>query len=193
MSQAEANAGSREVVVGCREHHDYAYTLTAWTRSFSLQMYYYQCNMKAARGTKMGQPSVQPFSGSMRRGNGKVHRIQRWNALLSFRFAPLHPSDVFHTTSPHFSQVDKTSGWFILQGAEAHRSEEKSRAEPGAEEALWVNLPSSSYFYLHSPCFHSPSQDRQSDHSHFHTWIAAQQPKQWKPECIPFLKNWIEH
>ena len=154
-------------------------------------MHYYQSNMKAARGTKMGQPSVQPFSGSVRRG--KYTRDTRWNVLLSFRFAPLHPSDVFHTTSPHFSQVDKTSGWFILQGAEAHRSEKKSRTDWVPRRLFEVNLPSSTLLPSPQPLFHSPSQDRQSDHSHFHTWIAAQQPWQWKPECIPILKNWTEN
>lgn len=56
-----------------------------------------------------------------------------------------------------------------------------------------ANLPPTTPLLSAQPGFHSPSQDGRSDGSHFHTWIAAQQPQQRKPECVPILKNLTEH
>ena len=109
--------------------------------------------MKAARGTKMGQPSVQPFSGSMRRGKGEsTHRIQD-ETLCSLsdllHFTPLMCSTPLHPTFHKLINVR-----LILQGAEAHRSEGKSREQNWVPRRLFeANLPCLPYFYLHSPCF----------------------------------------
>lgn len=146
--------------------------------------------MKAARGTKMGQPSVQPFSGSMRRGKWEsTHRIQD-ETLCSLsdllHFTPLMCSTPLHPTSCKLIKHQTDSFCRGQKHTDQKRRVEQNRVPRRLFE---VNLPSSTLLLSPQPLFHSPSQDRQSDHSHFHTWIAAQQPKQWKPECIPILKN----
>lgn len=110
--------------------------------------------MKAARGTKMGQPSVQPFSGSTRRGKGEsTHRIQD-ETLCSLsdllHFTPLMCSTPLH---PTFHKLIKRQADSFCRGQK--HTDQKRRVEQNwvPRKLFEVNLPCLPYFYLHIPCF----------------------------------------
>lgn len=107
--------------------------------------------MKAARGTKMGQPSVQPFSGSVRRGSTHGIQDETFCSLSDLlHFTPLMCSTPLH---PTFHKLIKRQADSFCRGqkhTDQRRRVEQTGCRGGSLKLTCLRLP---YFYLHSPCF----------------------------------------